>query len=744
MAKTEKSVKAAEEKKVKAKKEKKPAKKVSAKKLPGLFKKAYSDKDFEKKIIKKLYIQDDIAYVKSLFSGTVSKKDKTLKIIPQDAEFTKKEIQRIKGLAKSISKNKGRFKLVPFIAVASVLVAIGLVVTIFKNPVTKMLIRNGMQSVFSAKCDIESVKVEIFGAQITVTNLAQANKDEPMKNIFQFDKLDLDFDLAQLLRGRFDAQNIEITGVALGTDRTTSGELPLKEVEQKVEEAKDESGFYSSLKEKKSNSLEAAKSSLTGAFAEYNPANVAEELKASFTSAATAKEVEESMKALVEKWKATPAELKNQTAEFEKNAKALSSLNVSSLKTPAEVAAALEKVNAALTSGNTIKESVNTTINSFNSDKERAQALTKKLNDAIAADKAAIENQVSKYTSFSLADGKSIISGALDSAAYELLGKYYPYLQKAISYASTMKSSGKSTEASQAKEKAKKEQAKKESKRYAGRDVYWKADRIPTFLIEKVHASGTGFEAFASNISNDMDKRGEPWTANGMYATEKQTHTASFVMDARSSSTADLITAGYNGTNYPFSVKTAELIGADGIPDFAGTTSIAGTLTANADYSFGVKGSLAMNPVTITAADLAQEKVNRIYQNALKSIKTMTLGATAGFAQDKGLDLSLTTDADKKIIAAMKEAVSAEASTAVNEAKAKALEALNSQSSGALSQLSQFTGISSDITSSGNVVENLQKQLEAKKSELAKQASSAASSKAKTAASGALKGLLKK
>lgn len=742
MAKNEK-VKAAPEK-AKAKKTKKAEKKVSAKKLPGLFKKAYTDKDFEKKILNKLYIPEDKNYVASLFSGKVTKKGKTLKCISADAEFSKKELKRIKALAKSISKNKGRFKVVPFAAVACFIVAIGIAVTVFKNPVTKMLIKNGMQSVFAAKCDIGSVNVEIFGAQITVKNLAQANKDEPMKNIFEFEKLDLDFDLAQLLRGRFDAQNIEITGVALGTERTTSGELPLKKIEQKVEEAKDESGFYASLKEKKGSALEAAKASLGGAVSEYNPKAVAEELKASFASAQTAKEVEQEMKSLVEKWKATPASLKSQTAEFEKNAKALSNLNTSSLKTPADVAAALEKVNAAITSGNKVKELVNETVTSFTADKEKASELTKKLNDAVAADKASIENQVSKYTSFSVSEGKSIITGALDSVAYEVLGQYYPYLHKAISYAGSLKSSGSSSQEAQKKEKAKKEKAKKESKRYAGRDVYWKADRIPTFLIEKAHASGTGFEAFASNISNDMDKRGEPWSANGRYVASKNTHTGSLIVDARSASNADLITASYNGSNYPFAIKSSTLIGSDGMPDFNGTTSIASTLTANADYSFGVKASFAMNPVTVTATALSQEKVNRVYQNALKSIKTMNLGATAHFAPDGGIDLKLTSDADKKIIEAMKSAVSAEASTQVNEAKAKALASLNDQTSGALSQVSAFSGISSDITSSASGIDSLQKQLDAKKAELTKQAASAASSKATGAAASAVKGLLKK
>ena len=49
-------------------KKQKTEKKISAGKLPGLLKKSYTKKDFDKKILKKLYVEEDKKLITSLFS----------------------------------------------------------------------------------------------------------------------------------------------------------------------------------------------------------------------------------------------------------------------------------------------------------------------------------------------------------------------------------------------------------------------------------------------------------------------------------------------------------------------------------------------------------------------------------------------------------------------------------------------------------------------------------------------------
>lgn len=728
------------------KKVKKEPKKVSAKKLPGLLKKKYTQKQFDKNILKKLYIEDDKKYVVSLFKKVDVKGTEKL-AVPMDTELTKKDVARLKAIAKSIKANKGRVKVGSFIAVAAVIAVVGITVTLFKNQVAKYGIKTAMQNVFAAKCDIDSVRVEIFGAQLTVNHLAQANKDEPMKNIFEFEKLDLNFNLAQLLRGRFDAENIEISGVALGTERKTSGALPVKTVQQKVDEVKDESGFYSALKDKSGTAFDTAKDSLTAAFAAYNPQNVAEDIKENFKSAQKAKEVEEQVKAMVDAWKAKPAEIESQVKKFQSSAQSLASINVNNLKTPAEIQSAISKITTAIDSGKTVKANVESVSNSIKGDAAKVKSLSDELAKAVAEDKALISEKVGMYTSFNSDTAKGILSGCLDSVAYETLGKYYPYLKQAIDYAGGMKNAnaGDSKSGEKADKKAKKATKKTATGRLAGRDVYWNADRVPKFLIERLKASGLGLEATATDISSDMDKRGAPMVAKGTYTTEKQVHSAGLTIDARTSSTAPLISGTYSGNNYPIAMDMTKAVSADGVPSLDGITTISAKLTADADYSFGVDGNLNMTKVKLTAADLPNETANKLYQGALATIKDLRLGAKVGFSPVKGLDLSISSDLDKKLMDAMKSM----ASTMMKEASAKAMEKVKEQSAkidamtgGAMSKITEFTGITTSLNNSSNSVNSLNNQLEAKKTELINALSNAGKAAATDAAKNALKGKL--
>ncbi|MBR4321135.1 TIGR03545 family protein [Treponema sp.] len=725
----------------KIKKEKKPAKKFPAKKLPGLFKKSYSQKKFDK-ILKKIYIPEDKQKVLSMFSEKYTKGKKELIRVPRSNEYTKAELGQLKALAKNIKANKGRIKLLPFVALVAFIAAIGILVTVFKNPVAKMALRSSMQGIFGARCDIASVNVEIFGAQVTVRNLAQANPDEPMKNIFQFDKLDLNFNLTQLLRAKFHAENIEITGIALNTDRKTSGALPVKPKSAKEKaEKNDSTGFYDALKSKTGKATDNAKDALIQKLSEYNPETIMKNINENLQTKNVALEVQNDVKAMVENWKAKPAELQQNVNEFRSSADKLAKLNVNSLKTPADIKNAITQIQSAIESGQKVKSNVDSTWNSFEADAKKVEGFKTKIENAVKADTNMVKNSL---PDLSLDGAKGFITGTFDEFAYSILGKYYPYLKQAISYAGSMKSNNSKDEnaKNEAIKKAKK-QARAESKRYAGRNVYWKKDTVPKLLIENVHGSGSGegtaLDIKVTNISSDMDKVGRPLVAKGLYKATSRTHNAGLTIDARSSSTAPLISGDYSGNNFPISLDFGEKSGnAAGVPSFSGTTSIAANLSADSDYSFKVGGNLAMNPVTIKAGEIPNAMANRIYSNALAAVKSMNVKANAGFSEKSGISLDVSTDADKIIAAALKSSVQKELGNVQKEAEAKLKEKLAEYTGASDEQMAKFTDIASKIKDSKSATEELNKQLDAKKKELEKKLTSAASSAATDAATKAL------
>lgn len=702
----------------------------TAKKLPSLFKKKYAKKGFEKKISSKLYIASDKEYVVSLFKEEKDAKGRAFFAVPQSLTFNKKDLLRLKTLAKEIKANKSRIKVASFIAVAVVLVAIGLTVTVFKNPVTKFAIKSGMQAIFGARCDIESVNIEVFGARLTIKNFAQASSEDEMKNLFQFDKLDLDFNLTQLLRARFDAQNIEITGIALNTDRTKSGKLPVKKSSlEKKAKKNDSTNFYESLKAKAGSNPDEAKNAIAELFASYDPNAITENIKQDLQSQKVAKEVEEELKTLVEKWKAKPDEVKAEVSKVQESVKTLTSINVSNVSVT-EVPALIKQIEQASTTVKNAKTTVDSSINSFESDKNKVNQLQKKLNDAIASDRDLLSSQLSILD---VSKAKASLTQTIEQSGYAMLGKYYPYLKQLISYATSMKSSSAQEKSAKADKKAVKK-AKEESKRYEGRVVYWKKDNIPSFLIEKAHGSGSGIDFSATNISNDMNKRGEPWIIKGIVERSDLVHNAVLTVDSRAQSTAPLIVANYSGNNFPLTLDLAKNVSVSGAPKFEGRSKVSARLTASSDFSFSGGASLFMKPATVTSSPLESEVAERIYSTALASIKSLDASADFSFSEKDGVGLKITSDFENMLTNAISSVANKELENVREQAIAKLNEKLGS-SEVANQYLSQFGQISNQITDSKSAFDVVNKQLDAKKSELSQKVSKSAKDKASSAAS---------
>ena len=193
------------------------------KKIPSLFRKKYTAKKLEKKIYKKLYVPDDKKYVKGLFEEIEKKGDKKIPIygIPQKKaeQLAKKDMKRLKSLAKQIKSQKGRINFVPLIATLCFVAAIPVCFTLFKNVIIKKVIQGVYETVFEARCDIEKVDFKFFDASLRVKKIEIANKDDVMKNLVDIGSVSVDFDLVQLLKKRFVADELSVLDVNSGTER---------------------------------------------------------------------------------------------------------------------------------------------------------------------------------------------------------------------------------------------------------------------------------------------------------------------------------------------------------------------------------------------------------------------------------------------------------------------------------------------------------------------------------------------
>ena len=101
-------------------------------KLPKIFRKKYNTKSLKRKLLSRIYIEDDRTYVEGLFQ----KDDRVLQI-PDDRTFDKEEVKRLKDMAAQIKSQKGRIHIIWLTALIVLIVTTVTLVNIYKNPLVK-------------------------------------------------------------------------------------------------------------------------------------------------------------------------------------------------------------------------------------------------------------------------------------------------------------------------------------------------------------------------------------------------------------------------------------------------------------------------------------------------------------------------------------------------------------------------------------------------------------------------------
>ncbi len=689
-----------------AEKPKKEPNKIPAKKLPGLLKKVYKADKIEKVLYKKIYISSDKALVQSLFEDNPAKPG-TVRI-PLDAMIPKADFKRLKLIAKDVKKNKGSFKLVPFIATAAFIAAFVLAVITFKNPLAKKGLTMGLQKAFGARTDIARVNVEFLKATITVNGLQQANANEPMKNLFEIEKTEIKFNLTEALRGKFDAQNIEVTGLKIGTDRKYSGALPNI---QKAAAPSDVKKTESEIGKKKDAAISAAKASIEAAFAEYNPENMIKSVQENLKSPALVKEVQGKVDASVEKWKNKPDEIKKQVEDFSNSVNSLVNKDWSNVQNPIEIKNAISEITGAIEKSKSVTNAVKTTLNDVKADGANVRKISNDVQAAVKADTDLVNSQLKKITSFNMDTGTQILSNAFYSALYAACGDYYPYVAKAIDAALKAKQSA-SSDPKETQKKAAKTQ--KRHSRLPGVDVWYKRDNVPRFLIERIAFSGLGVTAQGLEISNDMDKRGSPATLAGSYQEgDRRTHKAKVVVDARSKTSNPLVGAEYSGNNYPFSFESPYL-------NLASNTTLTANGSIDSDGSVLIGANFDMRSLKLTAEEFEPSIAYRFYSSALAEFDRLALGAQIAVDTNRQLSLKLTSDLDKQFNAVLKRVVNKELAGLIGDARKQITKLLDEQTGGVTSKIAQFVNLENGINAQSLNMDKLNKELNSKKAELQK------------------------
>ena len=715
-------------------KSKKPEKTVSAKKLPGIFKKTYKEKAYSKNLLKKFYIEADKKFVEKLYSPSQDKKGRNIMVCNKSAEITKADLKRYKLIAKQIKMQKGGIKLVPLIAVAVLVAVLSAGVSLFKNIIIEKAITSAMQGIFGAKTDIAKVDFQFFNASLEINGLEQANKDSPMKNLFQIDSIKTSFNLTDLLRGKFHAENLSVEGVAIDTERKKSGELPIKPAKTKEEKQTE-----SALSAKKQELSEEASAKLKEMFDSYNPEKMLENLQNELKSPAVASQISTDVQQKVEKWSSLPAELQEKVNAFSKNVNDIANTDFSKINDVAKLKSTLEKINSTAKSGEELKKLIEKSNSDLFSDSKAIADYSNKIQTAIKSDYALVDSKISEMKSvLSPAGLNEIMTNAVQSVLYQMCGKYYPYVSKGLNAALSAQKSSSEKKTEKSAEKTE----KTVMTRHPGRTVFFKQDTVPTLFIENVTASGYEyktdnllFKGNAKNIANNQNMTGKPTDISADFKIAGNPNNASVKTDARTNTNSPLVTASYTGSGIPVNADAQVFA-------FTSKSTIKAKMTADTNGKVSLNGVLDMNISEMTGMQFDVEKISELYNTALSNISRLTVDFSIGINEDKTMTISLNNldSLASQLTTPVVKTLTAELNSIAADARSSAAKLLSEKTGVATEKIEQFTNIKNSVNSSKESVNNLQKKLEQKK----KQINDQITNSTKAAAGDAAGNLIKK
>lgn len=706
--------------KEKTKKEKKVTL-VSVKKLPTFFKKKRNAEKLEKDVFKRILITSDKELVTSLYEEIDG-----FFVISNEKQITKKELALLKKISKDIKKQKAfRIKILPLVIAVGFVVALVFVGILFKDIALKIAVEKTGESIFNAQCTVKQANFSLLNAEIRLLGLEQANKDKPMTNLFSIDLIHIKFDLVELLKKKFVSEQLEVSGIQLGTERKTSGALPIKakkEKKSKKENDKEKGESFDLGNILALPAIRDEKNDIIASLSSYDPKNILANLNDQLKSPKLAETVQKEVLEVLSKYEGLDKEYLKEFDELSTQVNSLKTIDIEALKKdPSTIPAALSLVQETLDKTKETKTKVDKTSSQISIDVKKMAGYTKEINTAFTSDLAFISKEINTVTSFRLDDVENIFNKELEKIAVRSLGKYYPYAIKGLNFAKEM-SINKQKEVKPKKEKA---LVRK------GRLITYKKDIYPSILIKNIHVSSMSsswnLDARVLDVSNDMDLWGKPASVAFSFDTKGVKNLAQGIVDMRENA-AQLVSLVYEGSGLAldFSSINASLnkgiqntgVSIDGLPLISGTSYIHANAEIQGLDAFTIKGSLVLDPCSVSTARFEPNFVYSVYNRALSKLDTLDADFSVGNTKEKGFDLTISSSINDRFVAIFKEIMNEEFVAIKAEATKEAKKYLQDSLEPVYKVLGEFDSVESLVQNNKKKFEGLQKEAESKLAEI--------------------------
>ena len=587
--------------------------------VPKLFKREIKERRFQKRILRRIYIESERDFLLRLYSRGPERR------YSRSPELSDEDAKRLKALARSIKKNRGVVRTGKFSLIAILVAAILVFNFAFKNRLLDRALERGLEAVFSAQAEVDGLDLRVLAGRLFFSHMAVADKDQPLRNLFELGATEVDLNTGELLKGKVVLSNLISREIRWHTPRSNSGALPgERQSEQAAEEAAaDRGGLSLNL-----GSLDAE-------------ALIDEQL-ANLSAPARIVELNGRLRDLQARWQDSVEQAKADVDALAVRIDAVRSIDAGSLDTLPELQQAVTDIREAANAVNRVGEDLKEADRRIKADRREIASAREEFEAAIDADVA----YLSSLSDLSSGELKTLVSDLVAGYLEQSLGSAYGYAQKARGYAQRLVAGRKES-------RGKRDKVRRMQR---GVDVPFAAVEYPRFLLENAAASlespSRKIQGSLRNLSSNPDLIDRPLSFTFRQTAGEQLLAIEGVLDSREKRDVDL-DLGVQAAGFTFKLsKGLEDLGLSSLDtQYRFRTELS---RSHPDSTVQGQGLLELYELELEPAS-AQNQLGTILYETLGSLSKVDVSFDYTAASGKPIRVSAGSNADTQLARALEE-----------------------------------------------------------------------------------------
>jgi uncharacterized protein (TIGR03545 family) len=591
--------------------------------MPGFFKAKYSLKQFESKILKRIYLPREREHILEFYEKKEDGYYLLSEYLGKKKSLTKKGFQRLDSLGKSIKKNGSLVDWFKVLLVGGLIAGVLVVLSFFLPGWTADFITSSMEGIFEARTDLNGFQLDILGGRVSFDNLAIADKANPMQNLFEMDQGAFSLNVEELASGRYHIESLKAEGIRWGTARAFSGALPASASNQGAgggEASQEDGGIFGIFGGAEGSEI------LPKEITDLNPETL---LQAQYDKLETPKILEEAntyYASVAEDYAQRVENTEEVLGNFQESVQVVIATDLSQVDTLQEVNQLIEDLEGFQKSFREVSDTVTAAAEQGRKDWEQVLSTKAQVTAAFTDDRDFLEGLVS----LPLTGENSLASTLILNPIKQSLGDYYTLGKMALDFFQNL---------------PKKADPEEEIPRQ-GRDISVPVPGKPAFLMKDVSFSlgETGAEGSHSlkvkNLSSNQELWPEPLEINYTGVLDGR----ALALDIQQDGLEDRLILNMEAGGFDFALDQG--LDALGIGSLDGDMSFTGRWVYDGEDSSRLNISLQFSNLQPSYVDRGE--ITNLVRGVFNSKNDFLLNL--GIVQlEGGIELELSSDADRVI-----------------------------------------------------------------------------------------------